>query len=273
LFALRHFPVKIVLLAFRSLGPGPLPWGRALAAVSLPAAIDSVPLFPFQLRFPKMKTLSKRLDSHFAACAVAAATAVAGSADAAVQTFTYGPSGIAVPANTDGLYFNLLTGATGTSGSSVGSGPFMNAYGQSPVGGFMSWYSNATWRGVNIGGYANEVSNLGVGFVVGSSIPNSGAAGTPRFNTASGVSYADGLLGDFSLNADNYFGFRFVSGGSTYYGYGVMRVGATLAERSMMGFAVETTAGASITTAVIPAPGAIALLGVAGVVGGRRRRA
>ena len=170
-----------------------------------------------------MKTLSKRLDSHFVACAVAAATAVVGSADAAIQMFTYGPTGIQVPANADGLYFNLNTGATGTSGSAVG-GPWMNPYGVSnqapPNGPYMQWYSSGTtWRGVNIGAYTNEVSNLGLGYVVGSSIPNSGTAGTPRFNASGGTSWADGLAGDFSLNADNYFGFRFVVGASTYYGY------------------------------------------------------
>ena len=224
-----------------------------------------------------MKTLSKRLDSHFVACAVAAATAVVGSADAAIQMFTYGPTGIQVPADGDGLYFNLNTGATGTSGSAVG-GPWMNPYGASnqapPNGPLMQWYATnaaGAWRGVNIGGYSNEVSNLGLGFVVGSSIPNSGAAGTARFNTSGGSSWADGLPGDFSLNADNYFGFRFTAGTSTLYGYGVMRLGATIAQRSMMGFAVETTAGASITTAAIPAPGAIALLGLAGFAARRRR--
>jgi MYXO-CTERM domain-containing protein len=218
-----------------------------------------------------MKTLSKRLDSHFVACAIAAATAVVGSADAAIQTFTYGPTGIQVPADGDGIYFNLITGATGTSAAAAG-GPWMNPYGTSASS--MSWYATTAggaWRGVNIGGYNNEVSNLGLGFVVGSSIPNSGALNTPRFNTNGGTSYADGLLGDFSLNADNYFGFRFVSAATTYYGYGVMRMGATIQERSMMGFSVERTAGASITTAAIPAPGALALLGLAGFAARRRR--
>jgi MYXO-CTERM domain-containing protein len=222
-----------------------------------------------------MKTLSKRLDSHFVACAVAAATAVVGSADAAIQMFTYGPTGIQVPANADGIYFNLTTGATGTSAAAAAGpagGPWMNPYGSSTAS--MSWFATTAggaWRGVNIGGYNNEVSNLGLGFVVGSSIPNSGALNTPRFNTTSGTSYADGYTGDFSLNADNYFGFRFTVGTSNFYGYGVMRMGATITERSMMGFAVETTAGASITTAAIPAPGAIALLGLAGFAARRRR--
>jgi hypothetical protein len=98
-------------------------------------------LFPYLLEVSKMKTLSKRLDSHFVACAVAAATAVVGSADAAIQMFTYGPTGIQVPADIDGIYFNLTTGATGTSAAAVGGGPFMNPYGTSTTN--MSWYAPA----------------------------------------------------------------------------------------------------------------------------------
>jgi hypothetical protein len=222
-----------------------------------------------------MNSLSKRLNGHFASCAAVAAAAVAASAASAqVVWHTYGENGIQVPANGDGRYFNLLTGATGTSGSAVGGGPWMNPYGSGT--GNIFWYATSaggSWRGVNIGGYANEVSNLGLGFTVGSNIPNSGAAGTPQFNTLGGTSWADGLPGDFSLNALNYFGFRFQVGTATHYGFGVMRIGANLADRYMMGFAFESTAGASITTTAVPAPGALALLGAAGLMGSRRRRA
>lgn len=219
-----------------------------------------------------MKSLSKRLESHLAACAVAVAAGAASTADAAVVSFTYGADGIAVPANVDGLYFNLLTGVTGTSASSVGGGPFMNPYGSGATN--MSWFASTaggSWRGVNIGQYSNEVSNLGVGFTISSAIPNTGAPLTPRFNTSGGTSWADGLTGDFVLNSLNYFGFRFQVGTATHYGYGVMRMGASITERWMMGFAYESTAGAAITTGVIPAPGAVALLGLAGVAGRRRR--
>lgn len=219
-----------------------------------------------------MKSLSKRLESHLAACAVAVAAGAASTADAAVVTFDYGAVGIAVPANVDGIYFNLLTGATGTSAGSVGGGPFMNPYGSSATN--MSWFASTaggSWRGVNIGGYSNEVSNLGVGFTISSAIPNTGPVNTPRFNTSGGTSWADGLTGDFVLNSLNYFGFRFQVGTATHYGYGVMRMGASITQRWMMGFAYENTAGAAITTGVIPAPGAVALLGLAGVAGRRRR--
>jgi len=219
-----------------------------------------------------MKSLSKRLESHLAACAVAVAAGAASTADAAVVSFTYGADGIAVPANVDGLYFNLLTGVTGTSASSVGGGPFMNPWGSSATN--MNWFAPSTggsWRGVNIGAYSNEVSNLGEGFTISSAIPSTGPVNTPRFNTSGGTSWADGLTGDFVLNSLNYFGFRFQVGTATHYGYGVMRMGASITERWMMGFAYESTAGAAITTGVIPAPGAVALLGLAGVAGRRRR--
>jgi MYXO-CTERM domain-containing protein len=219
-----------------------------------------------------MKSLSKRLESHLAACAVAVAAGAASTADAAVVSFTYGANGIQVPADGDGLYFNLLTGVTGTSAGSVGTGPWMNPYGSSTTN--MAWFASTaggSWRGVNIGQYSNEVSNLGVGFTISSAIPNTGAPLTPRFNTSGGTSWADGLTGDFVLNSLNYFGFRFQVGTATHYGYGVMRMGASITERWMMGFAYESTAGAAITTGVIPAPGAVALLGLAGVAGRRRR--
>ncbi|MFM1831398.1 MAG: hypothetical protein RLZZ558_1738 [Planctomycetota bacterium] len=216
-----------------------------------------------------MKSLSKRLESHLAACAVAVA---AGAANAAVVSFEYGADGILIPASIDGLYFNLLTGATGSSAASVGGGPFMNPYGSSTTN--MSWFATTAggnWRGVNIGSYSNEVSDLGIGFTISSAIPDTGPLGTARFNTSGGTSWADGLLGDFSLNALNYFGFRFQVGTATHYGFGVIRMGASITERWMMGFAYESTAGAAITTGVIPAPGAVALLGLAGIAGRRRR--
>lgn len=221
-----------------------------------------------------MDSLSRRLSSHFALCAAAAAGVSGSAASAQVVWHTYGPNGIQVPANGDGLYFNLVTGATGTSAGAVGGGPFMNPYGTSSA--TITWFATSaggSWRGVNIGAYANEVSNVGIGFTVGSSVPDSGAGGTPRFNASAGSSWADGLAGDFSLNALNYFGFRFVFNNATHYGFGVMRVGADLADRHMMGFAFQSTAGASITTTAIPAPGALALLGAAGLMGSRRRRA
>ena len=60
----------------------------------------------------------------------------------------------------------------------------------------------------------------------------------------------------------------FRSAGSTVYGFGVMRVGAVVGDRTLLSVSYENS-GAAIT---VPAPGALALLGVAGLAGTRRRR-
>ena len=217
--------------------------------------------------------LRNRLGRHFAAVSAAVvAGSVASTAMGQVVWHTYGPSGIQVPATVAGLYFNLITGATGSSSGESGA-PFMNPFGSGTFN--MSWFAptaGGSWRGVNIGNFSNEVSNLGLGFTISSAIPDSGPVGTARFNSSGGTSWADGLPGDFELNSLNYFGFRFQYLGATHYGFGVMRLGDSITDRYMMGFAFESTAGAAITTTAIPAPGAVALLGLAGLAGSRRRR-
>jgi uncharacterized protein (TIGR03382 family) len=75
------------------------------------------------------------------------------------------------------------------------------------------------------------------------------------------------------LNAINYFGFRFNPGstaGVVRYGYGVMQVGATASARTLLALVWENSGG-SITVTAIPAPGALALLGVVGLAARRRR--
>ncbi|MFM8642780.1 MAG: PEP-CTERM sorting domain-containing protein, partial [Phycisphaerales bacterium] len=74
----------------------------------------------------------------------------------------------------------------------------------------------------------------------------------------------------WTINATNYFGFRFYNEATSAinYGYGAMQVGATAAARTLL-FVEYGNAGESVT--VVPAPGAIALLGLAGFAGRRRR--
>jgi hypothetical protein len=112
--------------------------------------------------------------------------------------------------------------------------------------------------------------NLAVGTVVG-------AAGS--FNTGTGNVYgttaATGLNGGWTLSSDNIIGFRFVAAaGTTHYGWMRFAMGAagsagTSMTRTVVDYAYESIAGQSIT--VTPAPGAIALLGLAGLAGRRRR--
>jgi len=194
-----------------------------------------------------MKNL--KLEMHFAA---AAALCAAGAANAAV--IAWENCNLVIPANVDGLYINIETQATGSTGSAV-AGWDINPYGAtaiqffgSPGGGYMR-YPGAT------GG----VGNLAIGMTVGAT--NSFGGGAAAFGSAAG---------QWQFNATNIFGFRFVAAdGGTKYGYGTMSVGATAAVRTITNLYYESTTGTAIQ--IVPAPGALALLGVAGLASRRRR--
>jgi len=196
--------------------------------------------------------LSNRLTKHFAAAA--AVTVVAGSANAAIVHWSN--INLVVPNTIDGLYINVETQTTG-SAAGVVPGWDLNPYGTSTTA--MSWFGatgGGCVTGLGQGGTSTAVASLSSGTLV---------SGTSTFaNTASSVT-----AGGWVLNANNYFGFRFVGADSlTRYGYGVMAIGANMGTRTLVEIAFESDAGVGI---VVPAPGAIALLGLAGLAGRRRR--
>jgi MYXO-CTERM domain-containing protein len=133
------------------------------------------------------------------------------------------------------------------------SGPLVGGQ-QSPTGGFARLNS-----GLNI-------ANLSSGVLIGD-LPDM------FWQTVNaGVSTSSPIGAPFVLNStDNYAGFRFLNEATNqvHYGYLRLSIGSTLATRSIIEYAYEDVAGASI---LVPAPGALALLAVAGVGGGRRRR-
>jgi hypothetical protein len=191
-----------------------------------------------------------RLEKHIAA---AAAVAVAASANAAVVVWN---CNLVIPANIDGLYINVEAQTSGTAGSVV-AGWDINPYSATSL----TWF-NATGTGMMRypGVTTGSAGNLALNTVVGAT----GSYG-------SGAVTVGSAAGNWVLNASNYFGFRFIAAdGLTHYGYGRMDVGAAITTRTLAFVAFESVAATSIT--VLPAPGALALLGVAGLAGTRRRR-
>ena len=107
-------------------------------------------------------------------------------------------------------------------------------------------------------------SSLAAGTVIG-------AASTYANSTATVVSATGVGSNGWVANSVNYFGFRFYneSTASVNYGYGAMQVGATGGVRTLL-FLEYGNAGESVS--VVPAPGALALVGLAGIAARRRRR-
>jgi len=200
-------------------------------------------------------SISNRLEKHFAVCAAAVATvACVGTANAAVVTWN---ANLVIPNNIDGQYINVQTQVYG-SAAGLAAGWDLNPYGTSTTA--MSWFGAAAPSGCVIGlgqgGTTNAVASLSAGTLV--------SAASTFGNTASTVT-----AGGWRLNQANYFGFRFLgAGGTTHYGWGIMTMGATMGVRTLTQVSYESTAATGIT---IPAPGALALLGLAGLATRRRR--
>ena len=197
--------------------------------------------------------MNSKMIMHMAAAAAAAA--VVGAANAAVVTWN---CNLVIPNNIDGQYINVETQVAGSAAGLV-AGWDLNPYGTSTTA--MSWFAapapSGCVMGLGQGGTTSAVASLSAGALVSSA--------STFGNTASSVT-----AGGWMLNAANYFGFRFLGADAlTHYGFGKMTVGATMGVRTLNFVSFESTAGASIN--VIPAPGAIALLGLVGLTGRRRR--
>ena len=197
--------------------------------------------------------ISNRFEKHIVAAATVAMTAAA--ANAGLVTWN---ANLVIPNNIDGQYINVETQTAGSAAGNV-AGWDLNPYGTSTTA--MSWFAAAApsgcVMGLGQGGVTSAVASLSAGTLVSSA--------NTFGNTASSVT-----AGGWMLNSANYFGFRFLGADAgTHYGWGIMTVGATMGVRTLTSVTFETTAGASVTVA--PAPGALALLGLAGFAARRRR--
>ena len=208
--------------------------------------------------------LSNRLVKHFAAAA--AVTVVAGAANAAVVYS--GIINFACTADIAGCYINVETGVLSNGPASGVPGWDVNPYSS---GGGMNFFTGSTGGGQlrQAGQTTGPAGNLALGTIVGS---------IGSFNTSTGNVYSNAAAG-WQYSAENYIGFRFVSAaGTTHYGWMRFAMGApgsagTAMTRTVVDYAWESDAGTSIAVGagIIPAPGAIALLGLAGLAGRRRR--
>jgi MYXO-CTERM domain-containing protein len=201
--------------------------------------------------------LSNRLAKHFAAAA--AATVVAGAANAAIVAWEN--CNLVIPNTIDGLYINVEARTTGSAGSVV-AGWDINPYSATSL----TWF-NATGTGMMRypGVTTGSAGNLVDGNVVGAS----GSFG-------SGAVVVGSAAGNWVLNSVNKFGFRFIAAdGLTHYGWGTFQIGSSIsgADRTITNIYFESTAATAITVGNtgVPTPGAIALLGLAGLAGRRRR--
>jgi MYXO-CTERM domain-containing protein len=210
--------------------------------------------------------LSNRLAKHFGAAAAAAV--VVGSSNAAIVYS--GVLNFSCAVDIDGCYINVETGVLSNGPGAGVPGWDVNPY--STSGGMNFFNSTGGGQMRRPGVTTGTAGNLALGTVIG-------AAGS--YNTGTGNVYgttaATGLNGGWTYSSENIIGFRFVAAaGTTHYGWMRFAMGAagsagTSMTRTVVDFAYESDAGASIGAGVVPAPGAIALLGLAGLAGRRRR--
>jgi len=119
--------------------------------------------------------------------------------------------------------------------------------------------------GSGIGGYS--VAQLASGTIIGSTL-----ASPLSWGNSSSIMTAGGS-NSWVQGGSNLFGFSFQdSAGQLRYGWGEITLDAGTYDSGVLTKLVYEDTGASVTAGVVPAPGALALLGIAGFAGSRRRR-
>lgn len=193
---------------------------------------------------PQATALGSRLHLHFLTCA--AATAAGGTPPAQAVVVYSGIVNLNVPATVDGLYLNVATGAWWSTPPPSGSGWDVNLWSSSglsfyhPTGG-----GSMRYPGVSTG----NAGNLTPGTEVGAS---------GSFSIATGAVVFGANAGNWQLDADNYFGFRFLNetGATTHYGWGRLAIGATPMVRTLVDYAYESAADQPINVGagLVPEP-------------------
>jgi MYXO-CTERM domain-containing protein len=208
--------------------------------------------------------LSNRFEKHVL---VAAAVAMGATAAANAAIVYSGVVNFSCAIDIDGTYINVETGQL-TNGPGAGvPGWDVNPY-RAGTGSGMNFFSPTGGGMVSAVAGTGPAINLAAGTLIGSTSNFSSSTATMSFGAAAG---------QWQYASNNIVGFRFVSSaGTTHYGWMRFLMGSqpatgNLVTRTVVDFAYESVAGGSIAAGV-PAPGALALLGVAGLAGKRRRR-
>ena len=205
----------------------------------------------------KTSPLTSCLDSRltaYAAAATAALAVVTTATPAKATVITSGPLNLAVPQNIDGIYLNLVTGGTGTTGSGLPGWDF-NPYATSTAT-VLSFNFATGSGGVAVGGV---LQNLAPGSTI--SAASTFLTGLQTTATANSI-FRAGVTG-------GYLGLRFVNEATGLTNYGWVQMTTTGPNgfgATILRYAYENS-GAAITIAPIPEPSTFALFGVMAVGG------
>jgi hypothetical protein len=185
----------------------------------------------------KSNTFAKRLVSRSALLVQASALCLC-ALPAMAALVDSGPVSIAIPDDADGLYLNVVTGASGGAGGGV-AGWDVNPYSATPGTSFNLWGpTTTTWfnpQAVVGGNY-----NLPGGTVI------QGAAAA-FFRPGSGTNVGTQV----TLNSDqNFLGFRFANeanAGAIHFGYIQVQFGATASTRTIVRYVYDNVADTAVT--------------------------
>jgi len=186
---------------------------------------------------------------------------LSGAASIAHASIVVVPANLAIPVTPAGLYINISSGissstAAGAPGWDINVGGTTSLNFVSP-GGY-------NFVRLNLAPMSAGPSNVPIGFMISNMMP-----------TASWIAggSSDGFINNSS---SNYVGFQFVGNDSlTHFGCMQFSIGASVtgSDRKIVSYAYNTDSTTSPGGALlnVPAPGALALLGIAGFASRRRR--
>lgn len=214
--------------------------------------------------------LERVIGAGAAATAAATGAGIVGTSHEAEATLVHsGTVNIPIPVNVDGVYLNLVTGATGTSGSST-PGWDINPF----SGTSLSWFTPSTPTASHglvrgIGSSTTLVDNLPTGTLIDATNP------LPSPNYGTGGNETTGSTA-FVFNGTNCVGLRFFNESTQSINYAWMRIGLGASfidpARTIVDYAYDNM-GVGVACGVIPEPSALALLAVgASALTIRRRR-